>query len=157
MVITMMEHILFISGMEGRFSINMKIKDILPYFRFYSDEPESDETINWFCRIDNKFYSYKDLINLYNYTTEEQIVESGIFVKLSKVDIILEKKRFLEDRYPNVLKKIQRRSCESFDIEFNRFLDHNNKYNEWYEYEQELLNTKFNNWRKDNCIILGLQ
>ena len=134
----------------------MDISDVFTYFRYYSDEAVTGETVNWFCRVDNNFYSSEQLFSLYGYKSEDQIAGSGNFVKIDKADIISEERRFMEINYPNELKRILRDSTDDFGVQFNMFLDHNDKYSEWYEYEKSVLLKAFDNWKKANGISLRL-
>ena len=134
----------------------MDISDVFTYFSYYSDEAVSGELVNWFCRVDNSFYSSEQLFSFYVYKSEDQIAGSGNFVRIDKVDIISEERRFMEINYPNELKRILRDSTDDFGVQFNMFLDHNDKYSEWYKYKKSVLLKAFDNWKKANGISLRL-
>ena len=127
----------------------MKLDDIIMYGRYYRDE---ESTCNWwYCRIDDHMYETADLISSFGFESENQIEEDDRYVKMYKTDIIELEKNFLKEI--GSLKVLEGTTDFNQDIAFNKFIDQENLYRLWFDYETIVLRENAIKWGEDNHII----
>ena len=111
----------------------------------------------WFCRNDFKIYYSDALFAEYGFETRDEIIDSGLFVLLPKVDIVKMEKEFLVSLNSRPINKFLKEneglSGRRFDAEFKYFFDYDDTGREmWCDYFKEKIGKIVEEWCIENNI-----
>ena len=135
----------------GEQELKIKISEIAPYGRFYSDL--KNHTKWWLCLQDFKIYDTETIISLFKYETIKEIKESNSFIALFKTDIIN-----LEKEYLNKCLSINEKELfhisqtKNFDIAFKIYIESICLERDWYAFEMKKLCKDAIEWCIKNSI-----
>ena len=107
----------------------------------------------WISLRDYKLWKNHDLISLFGFKDQADIIQSGEFVQLFCVDIIELEHKYMECFSYNEQRSVQLFAKETnYDKSFLCFIDHKNQFSQWYEFERIHLINAAIEWCKHNHI-----
>ena len=132
----------------------IKINEIMFYGRYYDNEERPYSNIWWYSKTDERIFSIDEIIQLFNYRTEDEIIECNIFIPLFKVNIFNLEKAFISDlNNKEITKLFKNIDGKLFDIKFLEYIDRDSFVKRlWFEYEEKNLYTEAVKWCRDNHI-----
>ena len=132
----------------------IKINEIMFYGRYYDSDKQSYNNYWWFDKADEKVFSVKEIMQLFNYESEDEIFEIGSFIPLFKVDILNLEKAFIKDlNNKEISKKFKDKDGEALNISFLEYIEREPLIEDlWFDYERKHLSSQAENWCKENHI-----
>ena len=132
----------------------IKIKEIMYYGRYFDSEVSMYNNIWWYSKPDEKVFSVYEIIQLFNYQTEDEITECSFFIPLFKVNIFNLEKAFISSlNNKEIAKKFKNTDGELLNISFLKFIDREPFIKRlWHEYEDEYLYSEAVKWCRENHI-----
>lgn len=125
----------------------MTIDDLMYYGRYYEFE-DNGHHLWWFDLSSSAIYQFDELINDFGYSRQEDIISSGKFIPLFETNIVVLEHEFL-DQYGlkiNGLKDVD------FDVNFKIYIEKNNLWKSWRDFEYDRLYQDAVNWCRKNHI-----
>lgn len=123
----------------------MDIEELAPYGRYYRREDEGFQ-FWWFDLQKDSVCSYEDLLQMFGYSNEEEILSSDNFIPLFRTDIEEVEKEFLLTRGLKI------KTDGDFDIEFRIYIERKHLETAWYEFESSRLRKDAAEWCRKNHI-----
>ena len=112
-----------------------------------------EHELRWMCLRDYTIWKNDDLISLFGFKDQQSIEDSGEFVQLFRVDIIMLEKKFMKLFSFKEQSAVQL-SAEhtNYDKAFLCFVENHNQLSQWYEFEHMHLLNAAVEWCKKNHI-----
>lgn len=130
----------------------MMISELLQYGRYYRDENDSNH-IWWFDPIHKQIYQYETLLSMFGYKSQQDILDSGMFIPLFETDILqLEREFVLETQSKKTVRYFNNISDFDLDREFKVFIEKNFLIKSWMNYEKKHLYQDALEWCKSNHL-----
>lgn len=110
----------------------------------------------WFCVSDEKIYGSDEMVELFGFSNEADILKSKTYIKLFKTDILALEHQFLKSyHHPELNKRINALSTQkkiNFNIAFNICTETDPFHADWVSFEKKQLETDAVLW----CCANGL-
>lgn len=110
----------------------------------------------WFCLEDERVYSSDEMRLLFGFSNEDQIIESGVFLKLFKTDIPSLKKLFVKNYPYHKLEKMITAICNQekvdFNVAFNICAETAPFRFDWFSFEKQQLESDAVSWCESNGL-----
>lgn len=129
----------------------MTIEELMYYGRYYSFESKGYH-LWWFDLQKANVYQYDELIQKFGYSSQEEIVSSGMFVPLFETDIVKLEHEFLLLRNYKQIKRLEKQLNSDFDTEFKVFIEKNDLIKSWHDFEYNRLYQDAIVWCRENHI-----
>ena len=127
----------------------------LQYFRYFRDETIPEDFAWWFCRSDREVYQTQEIYERFGYAEQTEIISSGDFVELDRVDVIALYREYL---HPYVgkqeIKTMRALPDDAFSVSFRVYIERNHLDRSWFDFEQKALQAVFETWRTENHVVL---
>ena len=131
----------------------LDVWSIIYYGRYYQSKKNSYMNYWWFCRNDYNIYYIKELLSNYSYKSEQEIIDSGIYIAVFTTDIIALEKRFMSYHNEKALENILKNCIDGdYDIAFKIYIERQHLEDSWYIYEREELCKAAIQWCIENHI-----
>ena len=125
----------------------MTIDELMYYGRYYDFE-DNGHHLWWFDLSNGTIHQFDELINDFGYSRQEEIIFSGEFIPLFETNIVILEREFLKQHGL----KIRGLKDMDFDTNFKIYIDKNNLWESWHNFEYHRLYQDAVNWCRKNHI-----
>lgn len=125
----------------------MTVEEIMYYGRYYDFE-DPGHHLWWFDLSDGTVYPFDELVKDFGYVSQEDIISAGKYIPLFETDIVVLEQEFLKQRS---LKMNDSKDAD-FDVNFKTYIDENNLWEAWHDFEYRRLYQDAVNWCRENHI-----
>lgn len=128
----------------------MIIEELMYYGRYYDFENEGHH-LWWFDMQSASLYQYDELIQKFGYSSQEEIVSSGMFIPLFETNVVELEREFLMV-YNYKVKQLEKPFNSDFDTRFKVFIEENDLTKSWRDFEYHRLYQDAIVWCNENNI-----
>ncbi len=136
--------------------MKVNIDSIIYYGRFFASITDAKKQYWWFCLSDYTVYNECQLFSEYGYKSYDELNESKRFIPLFKTDIEKLEEHFLKSLTKTDIKAYnqikQKSEIQDPDVIFKCFIDYQQLWKQWYNFERRALTQDAIRWCKEYGI-----
>lgn len=125
----------------------MTIDELMYYGRYYDFE-DNGHHLWWFDLSNGEIHQFDELINDFGYSKQEDVISSGKFIPLFETNIVNLERDFLKHQGL----KINGSKDMDFDVNFKIYIEKNNLWESWHNFEYHRLYKDAASWCEKNHI-----